>query len=211
MFAQLRRRLRRQRARRPESQRRPWSGIDAELGVIDVGEQRVRGRRARVAADQFLERLVWAPHHLLRVEGGRDAVEGPYSDPRLQQFADLLAPSPAIAFVVEVEAEPCLDVAKLSAHARRLDEAAPLPRREGEHDHAPAVARDEVATEGAIHVVAETAARLVLQYRLADQTEMPRHREPDIGEAELDQLALAGQAAVSLGGEDGGRRKETSH
>src|SRR5712691_13148741 len=151
MFAQLRRRLRRHRARRPEPQRGTWCGIYAELGVIDVGEQRVRGRSARIAGDQFLERLIWAPHHLLRVEGGRDAVEGPYSDPRLQQFADLLTSSPAIALVVEVQAESCLHVAKLSTHARRLDEAAPLPRREGEHDDAPAVAGHEVATERAVH------------------------------------------------------------
>src|SRR5712691_3769222 len=168
MFAQLRRRLRRHRARRPESQRRTWSGIYAELGVIDVGEHRIRGRSARIAGDQFLERLVWAPHHLLRVQGGRDAAEGPYSDPSLQQFADLLPPSPPVAFVVEVQAEPCLHVAKLSAHASRLDEAAPLPRREGEHHHAAPVAGHEVATERAKHVVSETAARLVLQYRLAD-------------------------------------------
>src|SRR6266849_3372314 len=108
------------------------------------------------------------------------------------------APPPAVALVVEVQPQPSLQVAKLTAQTRGFDEAAPLPRREGEHNNAPAVAGDEVTAERSIDVVAETAARLVLQHRLADQAQMPSHREPDSRQAQLHQLALTCEPPVSL-------------
>src|SRR2546428_4338917 len=157
--------------------------------MLDVGEKRIRRRRTRILADQLLERLVRPPQHLLGVEGGRDAREIAHTNPGLKHLADLLAPAPAVALIVEVQAEAGLEVAELAAHACGFGERAPLARGEREHHHAPAVAGDEIATERPVHMVAETSARLVLQHRLADEAEVTRDREPDIRKAELDQLA----------------------
>src|SRR3989442_11947220 len=109
--------------------------------MIDVGEKRIRRRRARILADQLLERLVRPPQHLVGVEGGRDAREVANTNPGLKHLADLLPPAPAIAFVVEVKAETGLEVAKLAAHACGFGEAAPLAGGGGAHQSPPLAPR----------------------------------------------------------------------
>src|SRR2546428_7989022 len=94
--------------------------------MLDVEEKGVRRRRTRILADQLLERLVRPPQHLLGVEGGRDAREVSHTNPGLKHLADLLSAAPAVALIVEVQAEAGLEVAKLAAHACGFGEAAPL-------------------------------------------------------------------------------------
>src|SRR5438445_12465192 len=106
--------------------------------MLDVGKKRIRRRRARILADQLLERLVRPPQHLLGVERGRDAREVANTNPGLEHLADLLPPAPAVALIVEVQADPSLDVAKLAAHACYRGDAAPLAVCDGGHHPAPA-------------------------------------------------------------------------
>src|SRR4029077_16455208 len=106
MFAELRRRLWTHGACRPEAQRRARSRISPELRMVDVDEHRILRRRARVACHELLESLVRTPHHLLGGEGGRDGGESARRDPPLQQLADLLAPAPTVALIVEVKPQP---------------------------------------------------------------------------------------------------------
>src|SRR5207248_2528669 len=122
-----------------------------------------------------------------------------------------LPPAPPIALVVEVEPEARFEISKLAAEPGRLDQASPLPWGEREDHHPPAVPRHEVAAERPENVVAETPARLGLEHSLTDESQVPRHREADVREAELDKLTFTGEAAVPVGGEDGRRGEETGH
>src|SRR6185503_4235978 len=82
---------------------------------------------------------------------------------------------------------------------------APLAGGEGD-DHQPArIAGLEVVPECAVKVVAVLRLVLTAERGLGDAAEVADHREGDVGERELDQLALAAAAAVALGGEDSGR------
>src|SRR5713226_876789 len=144
--------------------------------MIDVREQRISGRRSRIIRDQFLERLIRTPQHLVGVEHRCDRAEIAHCDPALEQLAYLLPPPPSISLVDEVQPEATLQVAKLSTQPRGLDEAAPLPRRERERNHPTLVAGDEIAAERPVNVVAETAARLILENRLADEAQVAGNR-----------------------------------
>ena len=82
------------------------------------------------------------------------------------------------------------------------DQRVPLVEADGDDHHAAAVLGGEVAAERAVHVVAERRTVLVGELRLREEAEVGDHRERDVGERELDELALAGGAAVPFGGEE---------
>src|SRR5207253_4558097 len=73
------------------------------------------------------------------------------------------------------------------------------------------IARDEIAAESSINVIAETSARRLFDDGLADEAEVPGHGKTDIREAELDELAVACEAAVALGGEYRSRGEKAGH
>jgi hypothetical protein len=124
------------------------------------------------------------------------------SEPRRQQIGDLVAQFVARLLAIEVDVVGLRQGGDFVADAGRLDHRAPMARGEGGDHHPPLVLGREVVAVGAVNVVAGRRALVAGDLCLGDEAEMAQGREGDIGERQLDVLALAGGAAVALGGQE---------
>ncbi len=138
----------------------------------------------------------------MRVKGFADAGEVVSREPRPQQLEERLAVDPAIRLIAKIRARARLHRSEFASEPGGFAQARPLPRGQRQHHHPAAVACAEVPAKRAVHIVAEPAARLRLEDRLADQAQVTGQRESDVRQAQLDQLPFAMQPAVALGRED---------
>src|SRR5487761_133331 len=104
-----------------------------------------------------------------------------FANPSPQQVEEKLAMDPAITLAAKVGAHTCLQLGKGAAEAGGFAEAGPLPGGKSKNHHVAPVASAEVCPESAVNLVPEAAARLRLGYRLANQSQMARHRKGDVG------------------------------
>ena len=96
----------------------------------------------------------------------------------------------------EGEAELGFEGSDRRADAERLDEPAPLARRDrDDHDPAP-VARREIAAEGAEEIVADPRAVGAGEQHLGDLAEMAEGGGGEVAERQADFGALSGRRAA---------------
>lgn len=73
--------------------------------MLDLREHGVRRRSARIIGHKLLERLIRASEHTVFVKGFAHMDELSLRDPRLKKLADLLASTPPITLLPQIEAE----------------------------------------------------------------------------------------------------------
>src|SRR5208282_706531 len=168
-----------------EIERRTGYQIAPNAGLIDLMEDRIGDRAARVFAQHLAEGLVRTPAHAGTGERRLDLVEGSRRYPGVQDRRDDVARPEAVALFLQIDPEQRLDHREAVGEPR--DPAEFRPHSVGDrHDiDQPAVPRLEIPPIGAVKVIAEGRPVLVHQLRFGDVTEIADHRHRHIRERDL--------------------------
>ena len=164
-----------------EVQRAARHQVGPHPRVFDLFEHRIARGAAWILAHQLAERLVGTPGDVRSVEGRAHLGERPRREPTSQDRGDEVACLEAPRLRVEVVADSPLDSRERLGGPGGRDERRPLPRRQRDHHHPPAVMRLEVVAKRAIEVVPVLPLVAAAELRFRDAAEVADHGKGHIG------------------------------